>query len=79
MTRLTLEWTAKAEGDFHSCLRESRARKHPNYDSACFHAQQCIEKYLNWLDRKDTGILTLRCYKTCPHVLGMRGWLSYIG
>ena len=46
MTRLTLEWTAKAEGDFHSCLRESRARKHPNYDSACFHAQQSVEKYL---------------------------------
>ncbi len=46
MTPLTLEWIAKAEGDFHSCLREARARKHPNYDSACFHAQQCAEKYL---------------------------------
>jgi HEPN domain-containing protein len=23
-----------------------RARKSPNYDSACFHAQQCVEKYL---------------------------------
>jgi len=22
-----------------------RARKSPNYDSACFHAQQCVEKY----------------------------------
>ena len=22
-----------------------RARKHPNHDSACFHAQQCVEKY----------------------------------
>ena len=21
-------------------------RKHPNYDAACFHAQQCAEKYL---------------------------------
>ena len=29
-----------------SALRELRARKHPNYDSACFHAQQCAEKYL---------------------------------
>jgi len=26
--------------------REYRARKHPNYDAACFHAQQCAEKYL---------------------------------
>ena len=40
------EWIAKAEGDCASALREYRARKQPNYDSACFHAQQCIEKYL---------------------------------
>jgi len=25
---------------------EYRARKFPNYDAACFHAQQCAEKYL---------------------------------
>ncbi len=42
----TLEWVAKAEGDFHSAQREYRARKNPNYDAACFHAQQCVEKYL---------------------------------
>src|SRR5256885_3466905 len=46
MKRLTREWIAKAEGDYHSCLREARARAHPNYDSACFHAQQCAEKCL---------------------------------
>ena len=46
MKQLTREWVAKAEGDLHSCLRETRARKNPNYDSACFHAQQCVEKYL---------------------------------
>ena len=28
-----------------SALRELPARKSPNYDDACFHAQQCIEKY----------------------------------
>lgn len=39
------EWIAKADGDFVSALREYRARNNPNYDSACFHAQQCIEKY----------------------------------
>ncbi|NUM67720.1 HEPN domain-containing protein [candidate division KSB1 bacterium] len=27
-------------------LREARARKKPNYDGLCFHAQQCAEKYL---------------------------------
>jgi HEPN domain-containing protein len=46
MKPMTHEWIAKAEGDFSSALREYRARKSPNYDSACFHAQQCIEKYL---------------------------------
>lgn len=46
MKRVTEEWIAKAEGDLASACREYRARKMPNYDSACFHAQQCIEKYL---------------------------------
>ncbi|MFI5379950.1 MAG: HEPN domain-containing protein [Tepidisphaerales bacterium] len=46
MTRLTLEWVTKAEGDFHTAQREVRARKLPNHDSACFHSQQCVEKYV---------------------------------
>lgn len=46
MQPLTVEWVNKAEGDWASALRELRARKAPNYDSACFHAQQCAEKYL---------------------------------
>lgn len=36
----------EAEGDFATLQREWRARKRPNYDAACFHAQQCAEKYL---------------------------------
>ena len=40
------EWVAKAEGDFLTAGRELRARKSPNYDAVCFHAQQCAEKYL---------------------------------
>lgn len=40
------EWVAKAEGDFITAGRELRARKEPNYDAACFHCQQCAEKYL---------------------------------
>jgi len=46
MQPLTTEWIAKAEGDFVSATREMRARKAPNYDAACFHAQQCAEKYM---------------------------------
>ncbi len=40
------EWIEKAEADFISAGREYRARKQPNFDAACFFAQQCIEKYL---------------------------------
>jgi HEPN domain-containing protein len=46
MTPLTKEWVDKAEGDFSSLLRDLRARKSPKYDGACFHGQQCVEKYL---------------------------------
>jgi HEPN domain-containing protein len=46
MKTLTREWVDKAEGDFVTARRELRARKAPNYDAACFHAQQCAEKYL---------------------------------
>jgi HEPN domain-containing protein len=46
MNPLTVEWVEKSEGDFTTALRELRARKSPNYDAACFHAQQCVEKYL---------------------------------
>ena len=49
------EWIAKADGDQVSALREFRARKCPNYDSACFHAQQCIEKLLKAVIDADGG------------------------
>lgn len=46
MHEVVREWLAKAEGDYSTALRECRARKSPNYDAACFHAQQCIEKLI---------------------------------
>ena len=46
MKASTREWVEKAEADFRSAAREYRARSRPNYDAACFFAQQCIEKYL---------------------------------
>jgi HEPN domain-containing protein len=49
MKPLTHEWIEKAEGDFATASREMRARKSPNYDAACFHAQQCVEKYFKAL------------------------------
>ena len=49
MKLLTREWVSKAEGDYATAAREMRARKSRNYDAACFHAQQCVEKYLKAL------------------------------
>ena len=46
MKRITSEWISKAEGDWFAALQLYRARKHPNYDVACFLTQQCAEKYL---------------------------------
>ena len=46
MNVVVAEWVEKAEGDFTTAMREWRARKNRNHDAVCFHAQQCIEKYL---------------------------------
>ncbi len=57
MQPLTLEWVAKAEGDLDTAHRELRARRRPNYDAACFHAQQTAEKYLKaWLQENGNEI-----------------------
>jgi hypothetical protein len=46
MKPIVIERVDKTEGDFATMEREARARKNPNYDGVCFHAQQCAEKYL---------------------------------
>ena len=46
MKPITREWISKAEGDWNAAGILFRSRKHPNYDGACFHTQQCAEKYL---------------------------------
>ena len=75
MNELVKEWIAKAEGDCTTALREYRARKSPNYDAACFHAQQCIEKYLKAVLQKhgiafrkthDLEILLHSCLEIFP-------------
>ena len=45
MKHATTEWIAKAEGDWHVAQRELQATD-PVWDAVCFHAQQCVEKYL---------------------------------
>ena len=48
MKPLASEWLDKAEEDYRVARREGRARP-PAYNAACFHAQQCVEKYLKAL------------------------------
>ncbi len=49
MNELVSEWVAKAEGDWATAGREIVATENTNYDAVCFHAQQCIEKYMKAL------------------------------
>jgi len=49
MKPLSQEWISKAEGDYKVALDEYRTDD-PVLDAVCFHAQQCVEKYLkSWL------------------------------
>ena len=43
---ITLEWIAKAEEDAAVAERERRVRRNAAPSVVCYHAQQCIEKYL---------------------------------
>ena len=43
---LVNEWVKKAEGDFSVAAHIVRQRKDPQPDLACYHCQQCAEKYL---------------------------------
>ncbi len=49
MNPLTLEWAQKAERDYAAITLHQQAQS-PDFDFICFHAQQCIEKYLKaWI------------------------------
>jgi len=60
MSPVANEWIIKAEGDFQAALILYRRRKNPNYDSTCFHSQQCVEKYLKGILQE----LNIRISKT---------------
>jgi HEPN domain-containing protein len=46
MNELTKEWVDKAEADFYSADLLLHAGEFPLSEPACFHCQQCAEKYL---------------------------------
>ena len=48
MKKLTKEWVHKAEADYRAAGKLERGND-PLHDQACFHCQQCAEKYLKAL------------------------------
>jgi len=43
------EWVEKAENDLRNAAHTLRLRKNCPTDTVCFHAQQCVEKYIKAL------------------------------
>lgn len=43
---IVAQWIEKAEHDLCNAEHTLTLRKNCPYDTACFHAQQCVEKYL---------------------------------
>ena len=46
MNEVTKEWVIKADNDFYSADVLLHSGDEPIIDTACFHCQQCAEKYL---------------------------------
>ncbi len=56
MNPLTLEWIEKAENDY-AAVQQLLQASNPLHDIICFHAQQCIEKYLKaWLQETNVPV-----------------------
>ena len=73
MKTLTEEWIAKAENDHEMALRAMKDATIP--EAACFHAQQCLEKYLKAILQEneihfervhDLGLLLTQCKGLFP-------------
>ena len=66
------DWIQKAENDLTTATHTLKLRKRCPTDTVCFHAQQCVEKYLKAMltlsgidfpRTHDLGVLILRCSK----------------
>ena len=58
MNAILREWLDKAEEDYAVAVREARVRKNPAFNAICFHAQQCIEKYLKAVTCRESKPMT---------------------
>jgi HEPN domain-containing protein len=74
--KITQEWISKAEEDCLVATRELQA-KPPALDAVCFHAQQCVEKYMKAILQEneiefekihDLDVLLQRCQKFIPEL-----------
>ena len=46
IVRVIKEWVGKAESDYLAATHLFAMENATTYDAVCFHAQQCVEKYL---------------------------------
>ncbi|MFO7535941.1 MAG: HEPN domain-containing protein [Kiritimatiellia bacterium] len=51
------EWVEKAEEDFQVALSLGRVRRYSAHNAVCFHAQQCVEKYLKAILEKHESVV----------------------
>ena len=86
MKPLTHEWSQKAEGDY-TAAETLRQAENPVYDAICFHAQQCVEKYLKaWLVHQevdfprthDLEALAKQCLPSLPDLDALMDELRFL-
>ena len=80
MKLLTKEWINKAEKDY-KVANIVFYTKDPIYDAACFHSQQCVEKYLKALLQEndiyferihDLDLLLEKCKSIIPNLYNFK-------
>ena len=83
MKKITEEWIVKAEKDYLVAMRELSARPLAG-EAVCFHAQQCIEKYMKAILQEnevefekihDLNVLLGQCVNFLPKLESFRGEL----
>jgi len=77
MNEIVDEWAQKADGDFRTADRELHSPDAPNFDAACYHAQQCVEKMMKAL-LISRQVLPLRIHDLAKLGEMVRGHFSHV-
>ncbi len=86
MKPITAEWVEKAEGDYKVAIDEWNT-SNAVCDAVCFHAQQCVEKYLKaWLTERgaefprthDLSMLAKLCLPSVPELSALMDGLHFL-